>query len=144
MVADVIRIRARETVFEIVGDAAPRGITWAWARQDLDTVTAKAARAELNGLFAGPDDPDHLLVHLGAECFVDLRGLRVLVDVAARIRRSGGVVVVVAPPHCVRAMVGLFHLDRELPLAATAQDAVRWVRTRTPVRRAGWFADEPA
>ena len=43
MAAEVVRIDRAGPVFEIVGRSAEHGITWAWARRDLDMVTADAS-----------------------------------------------------------------------------------------------------
>jgi anti-anti-sigma factor len=116
-------------VFELVGRATAGGITWVWARQDLDMATVVVARRELSVLLEPIRDPGTVLVYLGLERFVDLRGLRLLVRTAARVRSRGGELAVVAPPRCVRRMVQLGLPDAELPLITTARRAVRWART---------------
>ena len=60
----------------------------------------------------------------GTGCFVDIRGLRLLLDVAGLVRSRGGRLVVVAPPICLRRMVAVLGLEARLPLATTAQQAV--------------------
>jgi anti-anti-sigma factor len=71
-----------------------------------------------------------VLLHLGSERFVDLRGLRLLVDSARRVRSRGADLVVVAPPHSLRRLVQLSRVDAELPLVSTARQAAWWARTR--------------
>jgi hypothetical protein len=123
----VAELNQRRSVFDIVGHPTPRGTTWAWAREDLDQASVGRARAELGALFTGQAGPRRLLVYLGTDCFVDLRGLRLLLDLAVEVRRHGGVLIVVAPPRCLTEMVTLLALEEELP-------------TVTSVRRAGWRA----
>jgi len=130
--ANVVRSMAIEPVCELVGRWSGRGATWAWTRQDLDMATAARARAELTGLLSGGVGPDRVLVHLGAERFVDLHGLRVLVDVAVLVRIHGGTLVVVAPPRCLTTMLTVTGLDAPFSLAATVRHATS-THTRRPV-----------
>jgi anti-anti-sigma factor len=128
-------IRAADSglpVFRIVGRPTPTGPTWVWAQDDLDLATVSAARTQLAGLFAGDAAPRCVLVYLGADCFVDLRGLRLLVDTATQTRCRGGHLAVVAPPYCVQWMADRFDLGDELPLVPTAQHAAWWARARRP------------
>src|SRR6185312_16127602 len=115
--------------FDVVGLSAPCGVGWVWARADLDIATVATARRELSSLLTTIGDAGTLLVYLGAECFVDLRGLRLLVEVAAQLRSRGGALAVVAPPHCLRQMVRLGELGAELPLLRTARHAATWAHT---------------
>src|SRR5690348_14652320 len=85
-------------VFELVGLPTAGGVTWAWARQDLDMATVATARRELSALLEPVRGPGTVLVYLGLECFVDIRGLRLLVDTAAEVQCRGGALAVVAPP----------------------------------------------
>jgi anti-anti-sigma factor len=118
--------RPASSVFRIVGRPTSRGLTWAWAQDDLDMATVPAARAELAELLATDASPRCLLVYLGAECFVDIRGLRMLVEAARQLRERDGKLAVVAPPHCVRVMASRLHLADELPLVASARQATSW------------------
>jgi anti-anti-sigma factor len=92
-------------------------------------ATVATARRELSPLLKRTSGVDTLLVYLGSECFVDLRGLRLLVEAAAQLRSRGGALAVVAPPHCLRQMVRLSGLGAELPLLRTTRHAVSWART---------------
>lgn len=83
-------------------------------------AAAPAARQELTTLVAPTDGPDRVLVHLGVKCFVDLYGLRVLVDVGAQLQVRGGELVVVGPPRCLRIMVEVTGLGAGISLVATA------------------------
>jgi hypothetical protein len=119
-------------VFELIGRPSPGGVTWAWARTDLDTATVVTAKRELSPLLTGADPPGVVLVYLGHECFVDLRGLRLLIGTAARIRSRGGVLAVVAPPRCLRLMAQLGRIGADLPLIPTARQALWWARLHRP------------
>jgi anti-anti-sigma factor len=130
MAAEVLRYASREPVFELVGRPSARGVTWAWARGDLDMAAVPAAHAELAGLLAAADEPGCVLVYLGDECFVDLCGLRLLDDVAALLRLRGDELVVAAPPRCLRTMIALTGVGAALPLADSVLHAGVWVRNR--------------
>jgi anti-anti-sigma factor len=121
---------ARRPVFRIVGRPTSRGVTWVRAEDDLDTATVASARAQLCELLDGDAAPRCVLVYLGDECFVDVRGLRLLVGAVERMRGCGGHLAVVAPPYCVRRMAHRLDLGEDLPLMPTARHAVRWARTR--------------
>jgi anti-anti-sigma factor len=116
-------------VFEQVGRPAAGGLTWLWSQSDLDLATVPSARRELSALLPPGYNPGTVLVYLGPERFVDLRGLRLLVDTARRVRSRGGALAVVAPPPSLRRLVQLSRSDTELPLIATARQAAWWART---------------
>jgi anti-anti-sigma factor len=129
MLGGVVPLRRRDrSVFEVVGRPTANGVTWVWARTDLDMATEARGRADLEHLFVGADPPRFVLVYLGAERFVDVRGLRLLLTTAAQVRRGGGVLTVVAPPFCLRRMVEVLDLGDRLPLVTSAQHAVRRAR----------------
>jgi anti-anti-sigma factor len=117
-------------VFEQVGRPTAGGVTWLWAQTDLDLVTVASGRRELSALVAPGRDPGSVLVYLGPERFVDLRGLRLLVDTARRVRSQGGALAVVAPPPSLRRLVQLGRVEADLLLIATARQAARWARGR--------------
>jgi anti-anti-sigma regulatory factor len=135
--ADALPSRVASPVFEVVGGSTSRGVRWARARRDLDMLSAPVARAELMGVLSEAGASGCVLVYLGAECFVDLHGLRVLVDLTAHQRFRGGELVVVSPPRCLRVMLALLDLDGRLALEATARDAARSARTPGAGRDAG-------
>lgn len=122
---------SRSPVLHLVGRPTCTGPTWVWIQDDLDLATEPPARAELVALLAHDTAPRTVLVHLGEERFVDVRGLRLLVDAARRARSRGGDLAVVAPPHCLRRLVTLLGLGDELFLAPGAPQALRWARSRT-------------
>ncbi len=103
-------------VFEFVGRAVPGATSWVWLRADLDLVAVPQARAELAFFLADGAASGRILLHLGAAVFVDLHGLRLLIEVTAQVRTGGGELHLIDPPRCVRLMVGLLHLDEVLSL----------------------------
>ena len=124
------RPRLGNPVFEPAGRPALGGTTWLWVRTDLDVTTAARARRELSAVVRPGRNPGSVLVFLGHECFVDLRGLRLLVETAEQARSCGGALAVVAPPRCLERLVQVSRLGAQLPLVATARQATWWVRTR--------------
>ena len=132
--SSVLPTDACPTVFHVVGRPTRTGPTWLWAQDDLDLATVPVARSELFALIAEGTMPRFVLVYLGVDRFVDVRGVRLLVDAARQARGRGGDLAVVAPPHCVLWMVRRFGLVDELQLATGARTALRWART-CPVGR---------
>jgi anti-anti-sigma factor len=124
----VLPVRRNGSVFELVGRPTANGVTWVWARSDLDMLTEARARADLGALFVGDSAPRFVLVYLGTERFVDVRGLRLLIETAGQVRCEGGDLVVVAPPWCVERMIGVLNVGDQLPVVATARQAVRRAR----------------
>ncbi len=128
VVASIGLVEAPPQVFHIVGRPTRTGPTWVWTRDDLDLATTAAARAELAGLFVGDTPPRYVLLYVGVERFVDVRGLRLLVQAARWARDGGGDLAVVAPPRCLRRMVASLDVRDDLFLATDARQALRWVR----------------
>lgn len=118
------------TVFEQIARPIPGGVTWLWARKDLDLTTEEAARRELDTLLEPLCSPGSVLIHLGCEYFVDVRGLRLLTETASWVRSRGCALGVVAPPPCLQRMVQLSRLEAELPLVGTARHASWWARSQ--------------
>lgn len=132
MLEGVIPVRHGDgPVFEVVGRPTASGVTWVWARASLDRASEARARADLGGLLGGVGVPLVVLVYLGAERFVDVRGLRLLLELAGEVRDAGGSLAVVAPPRSLRTMLRVLDLGDQLPLVATTQEAVRRARRLT-------------
>ena len=128
MGASIIPIETGSEILHVVGRPTRTGPTWVWAQQDLDLATVDAAGAELAALLIDTALPRFVLLYLGAERFVDVRGLRLIVRTARRARSLGGDLAVVAPPPSLRWMVDRFDLGGELHLARDARQAARWAR----------------
>ena len=127
-------------VFDVVGGGGPGrgGSRGGWAREDLDHESVGRARVQLAALFDEEPGPRRLLVYLGGDCFVDLRGLRLLLDLGAQLRCRGGALVVVAPPLCLTEMLAVLDLAEALICQALEQG--RAVPLVDSVRRAAWWA----
>lgn len=121
--------KAPTPVFDIVGRPTPHGVTWAWVQEDLDLATVPTAEKELDAFLTDAETPGFLLVYVGAERFVDLRGLRLLVRVATQLRSRGGELGVVAPPQSLRLLVEVVGPRDQLRLLSTARHARRWARS---------------
>lgn len=132
MLGDVIPVRHGDgPVFEVVGRPTAGGVTWVWARANLDRASEARAWADLGGLLDGVSVPLVVLVYLGAERFVDVRGLRLLLALAGKVRDAGGSLTVVVPPRCLRMMLHVLDLGDQLPVVTTTQEAVRRARRLT-------------
>ena len=118
-------------VFDVVGLPTTPGATWVWARDHLDHESVERARNELSGLFDEEPGPRRLLVYLGCDCFVDLGGLRLRLDLAAQLHCRGGALVVVAPPVCLTEMLAVLDLQDALPMMSSVRRAAWWARTST-------------
>ena len=117
---------------------------------DLDLVSAEAARQALQD---AQDAADHVVCDLARSAYVDLRGLRVLLDAAARARRDGTRLTVIRRPTGLRRMLDVLDLEAlldadptersapaaspERPRATTVVDAPRMASRRTRPTGAG-------
>src|SRR4051794_40046491 len=117
MAASVLPIETGSQVLHVVGRPTRSGPTWVWGQPDLDLATVGAAGVELAALLTDAAPPRFVLLYLGADRFVDVRGLRLIVRTARRARSLGGDLAVVAPPPSLRWMVDRFDLGDELHLA---------------------------
>ena len=115
MAASITPVEVDPVVFRVVGSPLPTGPVLLQARHDLDLTTVPAARAELTALLADRHAP-WVVVHLGVDRFVDMRGMRLLVATGRQVRRRGGELIVVAAPRCLRSMLARLGLDDELVL----------------------------
>ena len=110
----------------VAGPSTAPGMVWVHVREDLDLATVDGARAGLAAVLDGTPAPGCVAVHVGVDRFVDLRGMRMLLQAVERARRRGGELVVVAPSTSVRLLAELLRCQDALPMAPTAEDAVRW------------------
>lgn len=122
-------------VFDVVGRPTSRGVTWVWTRDDLDHATLERAYAQLAALFSEAAGPRRLLVYVGADRFVSVAGLRLLLEFGRRAGRCGGALAVVAPPRCLLRMLSCLELDEQLMVFDSVQHAASrsWTRPPTPL-----------
>jgi anti-sigma B factor antagonist len=85
---------------------------------ELDLVTADRAREAVRH---AQDESRVLVCDLGDVWFVDLSGLRVLLDAAARARRSGSRMTVANCPPIVPRMLRLLGLEDALELGPASE-----------------------
>ena len=86
------------------------------ARVDLEWFNADRAAAELRAVCAERTPVDRVVVCLGQDRFVDLRGLRMLVDATEHARESGRTLVVLNAPSSLRRAVGVLGLESQIHL----------------------------
>lgn len=107
---------------------------------DLDVASERRAREELAPLCSGGGDHRRIVVTIGERCFVDVRGLAVLIDAARVAHRRQREFVVVAGDGPLRACVEALALQAELPIvsslaqvgAADSLGNVTHIRPRQP------------
>jgi anti-anti-sigma regulatory factor len=83
---------------------------------DLDLATETRARAELAAACNGDGEHRRVVVIVGERCFVDVRGIAVLVDAARLARLRGCELIVIDTAGRLRKYVAALALDSELPV----------------------------
>jgi anti-anti-sigma factor len=104
---------------------------------ELDLVTADRAREAIRRV---QDKTAALICDLGDVWFVDLSGLRVLLEAAARARRTGARLTIANCPPIVPRMLVLLQLVDALDIQA----APRPVAPPAPRARSGRLRNRPA
>lgn len=112
---------AAPAVFVPVEDRCSAGVIWARVEVDLDLAAVPAGRRELTALCAGR--VCWLLVEIAPDRFVDLRGVRLLLDAARPLRARGGDLLLVSGSPQLRRVWQLLDLDGDLPLLGSAREA---------------------
>jgi anti-anti-sigma factor len=87
---------------------------------ELDLLTADRARAALRW---AQEETSTLVCDLGDVWFVDLSGLRALVDATAHARRIGGRLTFVNCPSIVPRMLAILEIEDALEIAVPARPA---------------------
>jgi anti-anti-sigma regulatory factor len=90
---------------------------------DLDLASERRARQELAPLCSGGGDHQRIIVTIGERCFVDVRGLAVLIDAARAARRRHRELVVIAGSGPLRACVDALGLHAELRVVDAPAEA---------------------
>ena len=89
------------------------------------------------------EKPAHLIIDLGQHAWLGSLALGVLVEAAHRLRDMGHHVLLVGVGKRVEKLLRLYRLDRYLPIAVTADQAVRILRERLSDLAAGHVAIDP-
>jgi anti-anti-sigma factor len=105
-------------------DLAPRRTITLAALVDLDVASERRAREELAPLCSGAGDHQRIVLSIGERCFVDVRGVAVLVEAARAARRRDRELVIVAGPGSLRICVDALGLDTELRIAGSIAEVV--------------------
>ena len=116
---------SERAVFELATDRGAPGVTWIRARVDLDMATVPSGRRELAAMCT--DGVRWLLVDIGASCFVDARGLQMLLDTSRTLRDRGGELLVVSDSRALRRVLQILNLDGDLVLRRSAREALEEV-----------------
>lgn len=114
-------------VFELVGVAGAEGVTRVRAVADLDLLSASAGYVQLLTMWRNGPPDGRLVVELDAGCFVDVRGLRMLLEIGRMLRSRGGAMVLVSSSRTVARVLAILDADGELvgELSPAASSAVR-------------------
>jgi hypothetical protein len=112
---------AERAVFELVRARSAPDLTWLRARADLDLATVDTGRRELGARCT--EQVRWLLVEVGADCFVALRGLRMLRDVACTLRERGATLLLVSDSSLLCRVLQIMGLNGDLPLRGSAREA---------------------
>lgn len=119
----------RMTVVTSPGDALERpviggasSVLLVRAAADLDAASEPVVRRELRTACAA-GGAGWVLLYLGEQVFVGVRGLAVLLEASAWARASGRGLLVVAPPPSLQRMVEVLDLGRRLRCVPSAWEA---------------------
>jgi hypothetical protein len=89
------------SVFELVEVPDPDGVTWIRAVADLDRLSATAGYAQLLTIWRSGPPNGRLVVEFDSGCFIDVQGLRMLLEISRVVRSQGGTVVLVSSSRTV-------------------------------------------
>ena len=119
-------------VFTSYRDAARAGPPRLMLVGELDLVTATRARTAIRQAQA---DTRELTCDLGDVWFVDVAGLRVLLEATARARSTGGRLTIANCPPIVPRMLRLLKLDGALTIRRPTPSAGPHAGSHAPTRR---------
>ena len=116
------------SVFELVEDADAEDVTWVRAVADLDRLSAPEGYAQLLTVWRSGPLNGRLGVELDSGCFIDVRGLRMLLEISRVVWDQGGTLVLVSSSRTVARVLDILDLDGELSLSRSVTDAQREAR----------------
>jgi anti-anti-sigma factor len=111
------------SVFELVEVPDPDGVTWIRAVADLDRLSATAGYAQLLTIWRSGPPNGRLVVEFDSGCFIDVQGLRMLLEISRVVRSQGGAVVLVSSSRTVARVLAILDLDGELSFSRSVADA---------------------
>jgi anti-anti-sigma regulatory factor len=98
----------------------------------LDAYSEAAARSELLSLCGPEGSARSILLHLGPQVFVGLRGLDVLLQAAAWARKGGRALLIIEPPECLTRLLDLLGMNDRLCLVSSTGQAARVLGINKP------------
>jgi anti-anti-sigma factor len=117
MMSDIARFNVLDAAVKRrrrVGRTARRVVR---VKGEVDVATsALLAAAIARAMARKPGAPLDLVIDLGRVRFIDVSGIRVLVNAAHQARGRGGTLVLRSPSPALRRMLGVLHLDEVLPV----------------------------
>jgi anti-anti-sigma factor len=110
-------------VFELVDVPTADGAVQVRALDDLDRLSASQAYAQLTSICTNGSVVSGLVVEIEPDCFVDIQGLRVLLEVSRLLRSRRAAMVVVSSSRTLQRVLKILGQEGELPFASTVADA---------------------
>lgn len=112
-------------VFELAQIPDADGASWVRAVADLDRLSASDGYAQLLAVWRdGPPDR-RLVVEFDPGCFIDVGGLRMLLETSRMVRDQGGTLVLVSSSRTVARVLAILDPDGELAFSRSVADARR-------------------
>jgi anti-anti-sigma factor len=118
------------SVFELVEVPDAEDLSWVRAVADLDLLSASDGYAQLLTIWRNGPLDRRLVVELDSGCFVDVRGLRMLLEIRRGVRQQGGVLVLLSSSWTVARVLSILDPTGELPFSRSVADAQQEARGR--------------
>jgi anti-anti-sigma factor len=111
------------STFELVEVPDAEGVTWVRAVADLDLLSASDGYAQLLTIWRNGPLDRRLVVELDTGRFVDVRGLRMLLEISRVVRDQGGAMVLLSSSRTVARVLAILDPDGELSFSRSVADA---------------------
>jgi anti-anti-sigma factor len=111
------------SVFEQAEVPDAEGLSWVRAVADLDLLSASDGYAQLLTIWRNGPLDRRLVVELEAGCFVDVRGLRMLLEISRVVRNQGGSMVLLSSSRTVARVLAILDPAGELSFSRSMADA---------------------